>query len=151
MEESFAFMLDVPGAADVCVDLGGAPGGWAWKALQRGARVIAVDRAALAPPAAGHPALIAVQGNAFTYQPPRPIDWLLCDVICEPARTVELVDRWMTQGWCRAAVATIKFKGRSDYGILDATARRLSAHGWRHVRFKHLFRHHNEVVIMLLR
>lgn len=151
LEESFAWLGVAPGEADVCVDLGGAPGGWAWKALERGARVIAVDRAALAPPAAGHAGLIAVQGNAFTYQPPRPVDWLLCDVICEPARTVELVDRWMTNGWCRAAVATVKFKGRSSYGMLDGALTRLAAHRWRHVRCKHLFRHHNEVVIMLLR
>jgi len=151
LEESFAWLAAAPGAADVCVDLGGAPGGWAWKALERGARVIAVDRAPLAPPAAGHPGLIAVQGNAFTYQPPRPVDWLLCDVICEPARTFELVDRWMSNRWCRAGVATVKFKGRSGYGMLEGALRGLAAHRWGHVRCKHLFRHHNEVVIMLLR
>jgi 23S rRNA (cytidine2498-2'-O)-methyltransferase len=151
LEESFAWLGTAPGAADVCVDLGGAPGGWAWKALERGARVIAVDRAPLLPPAAGHPALIAVQGNAFTYEPPRPVDWLLCDVICEPARTVELLDRWLSRAWCRAVVTTVKFKGRSGYGILGSALARLAGHGWRHVRCKHLFRHHNEVVIMLLR
>jgi len=151
LEEAFAWMGAAPGPADVCVDLGGAPGGWAWKALQRGAHVVAVDRAPLAPPAAGHPALVTLQGNAFTYQPPRPVDWLLCDVICEPARTVELVDRWVGQGWCRAVVATVKFKGRSGYGVLGPTVHRLAQHGWRHVRAKHLFRHHNEVALMLLR
>jgi 23S rRNA (cytidine2498-2'-O)-methyltransferase len=151
LEESFAWMGVAPGPTDVCVDLGGAPGGWAWKALQRGARVVAVDRAPLAPPAAGHPALATLQGNAFTYQPASPADWLLCDVICEPLRTVELVDRWVGQGWCRAVVATLKFKGASGYGLLEAAILRLAAHGWGHVRLKHLFRHHNEVVIMLLR
>jgi 23S rRNA (cytidine2498-2'-O)-methyltransferase len=151
LEESFAWLGTAPGAADVCVDLGGAPGGWAWKALQRGAHVVAVDRAPLAPPAAGHPALVTQQGNAFTYEPPRPVDWLLCDVICEPARTIELVDRWVAHGWCRAAVATVKFKGASGYGALGPAAARLAAHGWRHVRLKHLFRHHNEVAILLLR
>jgi len=113
--------------------------------------VVAVDRAPLAPPAAGHPALVTLQGNAFNYQPPRPVDWLLCDVICEPARTVELVDRWMAQGWCRAVAATVKFKGASGYGMLEPALARLAAHGWRHVRAKHLFRHHNEVALMLLR
>jgi 23S rRNA C2498 (ribose-2'-O)-methylase RlmM len=151
LEESFAWMGAAPGPSDVCVDLGGAPGGWAWKALQRGAHVVAVDRAPLAPPAAGHPALVTLQGNAFNYQPPRPVDWLLCDVICEPARTLELVDRWMARGWCRAVAATVKFKGASGYGMLAPAVARLAAHGWRHVRAKHLFRHHNEVALMLLR
>ena len=92
-----------------------------------------------------------VQGNAFTYQPPHPVDWLLCDVICEPARTVELVDRWITHGWCRAVVATVKFKGSDSYGLLAPAVERLARHGWRHLRVKHLFRHHNEVALMLLR
>jgi 23S rRNA (cytidine2498-2'-O)-methyltransferase len=151
LEESFAWLGTSPGPSDVCVDLGGAPGGWAWKALQRGAHVVAVDRAPLAPPAAGHPALVTVQGNAFIYEPPRPVDWLLCDVICEPARTVELVQRWVEKGWCRAAVATIKFKGRAAYGMVAPALERLAAQRLRHLRCKHLFRHHNEAVIMLLR
>lgn len=151
LEEAFAWMGAAPGPGDLCVDLGGAPGGWAWKALQRGARVVAVDRAKLAPPAAGHPALTMIQGNAFTYEPPQPVDWLLCDVICEPARTVELVDRWMARGWCRAAVVTVKFKGASDYGMLAPARERLAAHRCRYLLFKHLFRHHNEVAITVLR
>jgi 23S rRNA (cytidine2498-2'-O)-methyltransferase len=151
LEEAFAWMGAAPAPGQQCVDLGGAPGGWAWKALQRGARVVAVDRAKLAPPAADHPALEMVQGNAFTYEPSQPVDWLLCDVICEPSRTVELVDRWMTRGWCRAVVATLKFKGASDYGMLAPARAHLAVHGWRHLRLKHLFRHHNEVAITTLR
>jgi hypothetical protein len=151
LEEAFAWLGTAPAPGELCVDLGGSPGGWAWKALQRGARVVAVDRAPLAPPAADHPALAMVQGNAFTYEPPRPVDWLLCDVICVPPRTVELVDRWMTRGWCRAVVATVKFKGSASYGLLGPARLRLAAHGWRYLRFKHLFRHHNEVAILLLR
>ena len=42
-----------------------------------------------------------IVGNAFTYAPPAAVDWLLCDVICEPPRTIELVDRWMREGRCR--------------------------------------------------
>jgi 23S rRNA (cytidine2498-2'-O)-methyltransferase len=151
LEESFGWLGTAPAPGELCVDLGGSPGGWAWKALQRGARVVAVDRAPLAPPAAGHPGLATVQGNAFTYEPPQPVDWLLCDVICEPPRTIELVDRWISRGWCRAAVATVKFKGAASYHLLGPAAQRLGAHGPRYLRFKHLFRHHNEVVIMLLR
>lgn len=151
LEESFAWLGEAPAAGESCVDLGGAPGGWAWKALQRGARVTAVDRAALAPPAAGHPGLTMVQGNAFTYEPPAPAHWLLCDVICEPARTVELVDRWVARGWCRAAVATMKFKGEGGYHLLAQAVARLAAHRPRYLRLKHLFRHHNEAVILLLR
>jgi hypothetical protein len=151
LEEAFAWMGVAPAPGQRCVDLGGSPGGWAWKALSRGAEVVAVDRAPLAPPAAGHPALTMVRGNAFSYEPAGPVDWLLCDVICEPARTLELVDRWIARGWCRAVVATMKFKGASGYGLLAEASRHLGAHRWRYQRLKHLYRHHNEVAVMMLR
>jgi 23S rRNA (cytidine2498-2'-O)-methyltransferase len=155
LEEGFAWLGAAPASGQLCVDLGGSPGGWAWKALVRGAQVIAVDRSPLEPPAAGHPALTMVQGNAFTYEPPRAVDWLLCDVICEPPRTFELVERWVTNDWCRAVVATVKWKGSEQYHLLAPALARLGelldARGWRFLRGKHLFRHHNEVALLLLR
>ena len=82
--EAFAWLGVAPTEGEVCVDLGGSPGGWAWNVLQRGASVIAIDRAPLAPPAAGHPRLTARTGDAFSYRPATPVDWLLCDVIAAP-------------------------------------------------------------------
>jgi 23S rRNA (cytidine2498-2'-O)-methyltransferase len=108
---------------------------------------VAVDRAPLLPPAATHPALTFLRGDAFSYAPPAPVDWLLCDVIAEPARTVDLVQRWMAEGRCRRLVATLKFKGRG-YAMLGAAAARLGEVGWPHLRVKHLFHHHNEVSVM---
>lgn len=150
-EEGLAWLGLAPASGEVCVDLGGSPGGWSWKALARSARVIAVDRSALAPPALGHPALEMVLGDAFGYRPAAAVDWLLCDVICEPPRTLELVDRWMGEGLCRRVVATVKFKGREGYGVLAAARDRLAAHGWSFLRIKHLERHHNEAVILAAR
>ena len=134
-----------------CVDLGGAPGGWAWTALARGASVVAVDRSPLAPPAAGHPGLQAIIGDAFGYRPPQPVDWLLCDVICRPERTIELAETWMRQGLCRRLVATLKFTGTGDYAVIERARQRLGAVGWRFVRMKHLANHHNEVAILARR
>jgi 23S rRNA (cytidine2498-2'-O)-methyltransferase len=150
-EEGLAWMGLAPAAGEVCVDLGGSPGGWSWKALVRGARVIAVDRSPLAPPALGHPSLEMILGSAFDYRPAAPVDWLLCDVICEPPRTFDLVDRWMKDGLCRRVVATVKFKGKDGYDVLAAARVRLAAHGWPFLRIKHLERHHNEAVILAAR
>jgi 23S rRNA (cytidine2498-2'-O)-methyltransferase len=151
LEESFAWLAAAPAPGERCVDLGGAPGGWSWRALERGAAVLAVDRAPLLPPAAGHPRLTMVRGDAFRFRPEAPVDWLLCDVVADPERTVEVVERWMAEGWCRRLVATLKFKGRGGYAVLGEARQRLGAVGWRHLRFKHLFRHHNEVSIMASR
>ncbi|HEY2900445.1 MAG TPA: SAM-dependent methyltransferase [Polyangia bacterium] len=151
LEEAFAWMNAAPGAADVCVDLGASPGGWTMTALKRGARVIAVDRAALEAPAAPHPRLTMTIGNAFTYEPPHPVDWLLCDVICEPPRTIALIETWLARRWCRRLVCTVKFKGRDGYDVLRPLPSRLADAGFRFARIKHLGHNKNEVTVMGLR
>lgn len=149
--EGFAWLGRGPRAGESCVDLGGAPGGWAFTALSAGAQVIAVDRSPLSPPALGHPRLSMVVGNAFGYRPAAPVDWLLCDVICQPDRTLALVDDWMKAGLCQNVVATLKFKGAADYPIVERARARLAAHRWDLLRFKHLAHHHNEVAILAAR
>jgi 23S rRNA (cytidine2498-2'-O)-methyltransferase len=47
-------------------------------------------------------------GDAFRFQPARPVDWLLCDVIAAPERTTELLLEWLRRGWCRQFVVTLK-------------------------------------------
>jgi 23S rRNA (cytidine2498-2'-O)-methyltransferase len=149
--EAFAWMDAAPTTGNVCVDLGGSPGGWAWNVLQRGASVTAVDRAALEPPAAGHPRLTSSIGDAFSYRPAAPVDWLLCDVICRPERTIELCEKWMRARWCRRLIATVKLKGRADDPHIAHARARLAALDWPFLRLKHLTHHHNEVAILARR
>lgn len=149
--EGFAWLGAAPAAGETCVDLGGAPGGWAHTALTRGASVTAVDRAPLEPPAAGHPRLTAIIGNAFTYRPRARVDWLLCDVICTPARTIELVDQWLAANLAGNVVATLKFKGSGDYTTIAAARERLQRHAPAFLRIKHLVNHSNEAVILIRR
>jgi 23S rRNA (cytidine2498-2'-O)-methyltransferase len=150
LEEAFLWMGQAPGPGELCVDLGAAPGGWSAAALARGARVVAVDRAPLAPSLAGHPHLTLVRGSAFAFEPPRPADWLLTDVICEPERTVALIQRWVTRRWCRKVVASIKLKGRGGDRLLGEARAALEACGWGHVRIKHLHHNKNEVTVMMM-
>jgi 23S rRNA (cytidine2498-2'-O)-methyltransferase len=92
-----------------------------------------------------------VIGNAFNFQPSHPVDWLLCDVICEPARTLALIDRWLDQGWCHRMVVSVKFKGRDGYGILDGVTPMFNRAGWRFVRVKQLVHNKNEVTVLARR
>ncbi|HXI57375.1 MAG TPA: SAM-dependent methyltransferase [Polyangia bacterium] len=151
LEEAFLWMKAAPGPGDVCVDLGAAPGGWTMTALKRGARVIAVDRAPLQAPAAPHPRLTMTIGNAFTFEPSQPVDWLLCDVICEPPRTIALVETWLTRRWCRHLVCTVKFKGSAGYGVLGPLRNFLAGAGLRFARIKQLAHNKNEVTVMGIR
>lgn len=143
-EEAYALLGRAPGPGERCVDLGGAPGGWSWTALKRGADVLAIDRAPLLPPAGGHARLEARQGDAFKFAPAAPVDWLLCDVIAAPARTLELLERWLERGWCRRFVVTVKFKGTDRAADLAALAGLLARRGAR-ARVKHLRHGKNEV------
>lgn len=107
-------------SGETCVDLGAAPGSWSYVALERGARVIAVDRAPLRDDLMRYPNVEFVQGDAFAYQPRSPVDWLLCDVIAAPERSAELVLEWVKRGWCRNFIVTIKFSGEAELDSLQA-------------------------------
>src|SRR5205085_4214665 len=59
LEEAFQWMGAEPRPGEACVDLGAAPGSWTMAAARRGARVLAVDRAPLAPAVAHLPGVTA--------------------------------------------------------------------------------------------
>jgi 23S rRNA (cytidine2498-2'-O)-methyltransferase len=108
-----------PHPGEVCLDLGSAPGGWSWALAQMGARVISVDKAALIPEIANLPAIEYRRESAFALDPDEvgPVDWLLSDIVCYPARLLALVERWIAAGNCRRFVCTIKFQGATDHAI----------------------------------
>lgn len=106
-------------AGETCVDLGASPGSWTYLALARGARVTAVDRSPLRDDLMANPRLTFVRGDAFRYEPPEPVDWLLCDVIAYPERSFELLETWLARRWCRWFCVTIKFKGQDEYSKLE--------------------------------
>jgi 23S rRNA (cytidine2498-2'-O)-methyltransferase len=143
-EEAYARLGLAPRAGERVIDLGGSPGGWTWTALRRGARVLAVDRAPLEAPVRGHASLEERQGDAFKLEPDAPCDWLLCDVIAAPERTLELLDRWLERGWCRRFVVNVKFKGTERRGAIEALRALLQRHG-ASARVKHLVHDKNEV------
>jgi 23S rRNA (cytidine2498-2'-O)-methyltransferase len=148
LEEAFLWMGAAPRAGETCVDLGAAPGGWTYVAARRGARVLAVDRAPLAPNVARLPGVTATEGNAFTYAPPSPADWLVADIVCEPQRAISLVEAWLSNQRCRHLVVTVKFKGRDQYGTLAALTPIFDRTKPRFARVKQLAHNKNEVTVM---
>ena len=106
-----------------------------------GARVIAVDRAPLAPLIAGLPGIEQRFESAFALDPRRlgAVDWLFSDVVCYPPRLLALIERWLAAGTCRRFLCTIKFQGETDH----ATARRFAAIPGSQLR--HLFHNKHEL------
>jgi 23S rRNA (cytidine2498-2'-O)-methyltransferase len=134
------------GSGHQCVDLGASPGGWSWVALEQGASVIAVDRAPLRDDLMRHERIRFVQGDGFAFEPEGVVDWLLCDIIAFPERSIELIEAWVSKKLCRALVVTVKFRGSEDYERLEALKTFLRLPANRCV-IRHLSSNKNEVTV----
>src|SRR5262249_10300738 len=104
---------------------GAASGGWSWALARLGAKVLAVDKAPLAPSVTALPGIEIRRTSAFALLPQDvgPVDWLFSDVVCYPARLLRLVETWLESGLARNLVCTIKFQGSTDMAV----ARRFAA------------------------
>jgi 23S rRNA (cytidine2498-2'-O)-methyltransferase len=106
-----------------CVDLGASPGSWTYVALQRGASVTAIDRSPLRDDLMRNPRLTFLQADAFKYKPPTPVDWLICDIIAAPQRSIDLLLEWLRERRMRRFIVTLKFKGTDEYHLMDQLKR----------------------------
>lgn len=122
--ELFTLTGKQPKPGEICLDLGGSPGGWTWVLATLGARVTSVDKAPLDPKVANLKYVRFKQQSAFALEPTEQgaVDWLFSDVICYPSRLLECIQRWIDAGTVGNFVCTLKFQGETD---LD-TARRFA-------------------------
>lgn len=146
LREATLHLGRAPQAGETCVDLGAAPGSWTYDALAAGAHVTGIDRSPLRDDLMSHPNFTFIRGDAFKFAPDGPVDWLLCDVIAFPQRTIELLDTWLRNGWCRNFVVTLKFRGKEDYPQVDACKAVLRASGAQFA-MRQLLNNKNEVTV----
>lgn len=106
-------------AGQTVVDLGASPGSWSYVAVKRGAHVIAIDRSELREDLMRSPRLRFETADAFKYKPPQTVDWLICDVIAAPQRSIDLLLEWLRERRMRHFIVTIKFKGADEYPLLE--------------------------------
>jgi 23S rRNA (cytidine2498-2'-O)-methyltransferase len=123
--EFFTVFGKRPQPGDFCLDLGASPGGWTWVLQQLGARVMAVDKAALDQWIAALPNVEHRRASAFALEPNDvgEVDWLFSDIVCYPRRLLALVEKWLAAGNVRNFVCTVKFQGVTDFD----TAHRFAA------------------------
>ena len=117
-----------------------SPGGWTWVLSELGLDVTAVDKAPLAPELTRRANVRAVKKDAFTLKPAdvEAVDVFFSDIICDPIRLFELVEKWRAAGVDRF-VCTLKFKGDTDFAIMDRFAEIPGS------RLVHLFANKHEV------
>jgi 23S rRNA (cytidine2498-2'-O)-methyltransferase len=136
-----------PGRGETCVDLGAAPGGWTARLLQRGARVIAVDPANLAPSLKGHGKLTHARQSAFDYAPDEPADWVFCDMAWRPLEVAALLGKWARNRWADFLVANLKLPMKDKNPVIHRARHALSAGGWHAVTVRQLYHDRDEVTV----
>ncbi len=121
LEEAFLVLLDEDERARwlkpgmTAVDLGAAPGGWTWQLAHRSIRTTAIDNGPMDAALMESGLVEHRRADGFRYQPPRAVDWLVCDMVEQPRRIAELVARWLAQGWCRRAIFNLKLPMKKRY------------------------------------
>ncbi len=114
LEEAFMSMLDdgererLLRAGMHGADLGAAPGGWTWVLVREGLQVMAIDNGPLREHVMDTGRVTHLREDGFRWQPPRPLDWMVCDMVEQPRRVASRMATWFREGWCRQAVFNLK-------------------------------------------
>jgi 23S rRNA (cytidine2498-2'-O)-methyltransferase len=118
--EVFTVLKVFPNKKSRCLDLGSCPGGWSWVLSELGCDVLSVDKAPLDPKISKIKNIQFLKKDAFKLKPEEvgKIDWLFSDIICDPSRLLELIELWKASG-VKNFVCTIKFKGKTDFEIIE--------------------------------
>ncbi|MCB1613643.1 MAG: 23S rRNA (cytidine(2498)-2'-O)-methyltransferase RlmM [Xanthomonadales bacterium] len=158
LEEAFQVLMsaeeraDLLGAGGGAVDLGAAPGGWTYQLVARRIRVTAIDNGPMAPTLIHSGLVQHLREDGFRYRPPRPVDWLVCDMVEKPGKVAELMVRWLQSGWCKAAVFNLKLpmKKRFDaWNKARAVLQPLHGMGFS-VRARQLYHDREELTVAVI-
>jgi 23S rRNA (cytidine2498-2'-O)-methyltransferase len=90
------------------VDLGAAPGGWTWQLTKRGLLVTAIDNGPMDERLMQSGMVEHYRTDAFTFQPGKPVDWLVCDMVERPHLVTQLVINWLKHRQCKNAIFNLK-------------------------------------------
>lgn len=151
VEEALHWLGTEPGAGEVCVDLGAAPGGWSWALLDKRCRVIAVDPAELREDVRAHPKLVHEKASAFGYAPPDPVDWLFCDMAWRPVEVARMLAKWARRDWARVLVSNVKLPMKQKAAIVREVREVVHGGGWKRVRTRQLYHDRDEITLTAVR
>jgi 23S rRNA (cytidine2498-2'-O)-methyltransferase len=138
------------------VDLGAAPGGWTWQLIHRGLHVTAVDNGNLETELHDNALVKHLRQDGFHYLPKRPVEWLVCDMVEQPARIATLVAEWVATDTAQHAIFNLKLPMKKRLAELERCrtiiTERLDESGANyHLGFRHLYHDREEVTGFLTR
>lgn len=140
----------------MAVDLGAAPGGWTWQLVKRNMLVTAVDNGPMDQALMDSGLVKHQRADGFKFEPARPVDWLVCDMVERPLHIARLMSRWVTQGWCRHAIFNLKLPMKQRYQIVAESRALILENLQQHniqaqLRMKQLYHDREEITCALLR
>lgn len=128
------------------VDLGAAPGGWTWLLVQRGMFVEAVDNGPMQVALMETGQVTHHRLDGFVFEPRKPVDWLVCDIVDKPARVVAMVQHWFDAGHCRQAIFNLKLPMKQRYQEVRKLLARLAQQGLQ-VNARQLYHDREEITV----
>ncbi|KAF1696598.1 23S rRNA (cytidine(2498)-2'-O)-methyltransferase RlmM [Pseudoxanthomonas koreensis] len=155
LEEAFLVLLDAgererllrPGMT--AADLGAAPGGWTWVLTRQHLRVTSVDNGPLRQHVLDTGLVEHLRADGFHWQPARPLDWMVCDMVEQPAKVAARMAQWFREGWCRHAVFNLKLPMKKRWQETRLCLDLFAAQAGRplQVRAKQLYHDREEITV----
>ena len=130
-------------------DLGAAPGGWSWVLARLHVRVLAVDNGPMAQTAMDMPIIEHIRADGFRWQPPKPMDWLVCDMVESPRKVSDRMATWFREGWCQHAIFNLKLPMKKRWDETRDCLQHFTDHAGRPltVRAKQLYHDREEITV----
>jgi len=144
----------VPGAREVAIELGAAPGGASWSLLQRGLEVVGVDPGEMDPRILAHPRFRHVKNSINVLPPsalPQRADWIIADMNTTPNLTLRSARALVMRCLPRAMVLTIKLKTWDLARHVPTWIAEVERWGFTDVRAKQLSPHRQELALVAAR
>ncbi len=137
------------------VDLGSAPGGWTWQLVQRQCLVTAIDNGPMQVELMKTGMVEHLKTDAFTYEPDKKVDWLVCDMAERPLHVSRLIARWFTSQQCDNAIFNLKLPMKkrlaSVQECLTLLHQQLSkANVQYRIMAKHLYHDREEITVCII-
>jgi 23S rRNA (cytidine2498-2'-O)-methyltransferase len=136
------------------VDLGAAPGGWSLQFAERGLRVTAIDNGPLAESVLATGMVEHIRADGFTWKPAKRVDWMVCDMVEQPARVAALIAEWVASGRCRHSIFNLKLPMKKRFAEVQhcseiiAARMRQTGEPWV-LRMRHLYHDREEITCYL--
>ncbi len=136
----------------LAADLGAAPGGWTWVLTRHGLKVSAIDNGPLRPHVLDTGLVEHVREDGFRWQPTRPLDWMVCDMVEQPSKVAARMATWFAQGWCRHAVFNLKLPMKKRWQESRDCLQRFADDAGRPltVRSRQLYHDREEITVVVL-